>query len=602
VSRGSRTAGGTRLQGSLLLVWSWLTRRRRVQLGLLLLLSLAGAAAELGSLGAVLPFLGLLANPDMAVNIPVVGRWLGASGGSLGVSLLPVTALFALLVLTAAGLRLVLTWASVRFAQGLGHELSVRVYERVLHQPYPYHLSQNSSKVLAGVQKVGAVVGAVLSPTLDAFTATVLALAILGGLVAIDAVVAPLAALLFGVTYWGLSRLSRTRVLANSRVVSRSQTQRVLAMQEGLGGIRDLLLEGSQSLQVARFQRYGDAMRRAQVQNSLWAQLPRYLTEGLGISIVAGLAVFTASRAGGLAQALPVLGALALGAQRLLPLFQRVYQGWNAVVGSRGSLEDVAALVALPLPPHAGERGDPAALPFTRGVAVRGLGFRYQPQAPWVFRNLSLTIPRGARVGFAGETGCGKSTLLDLVMGLLTPAEGAVEVDGVPITTQNARHWQARIAHVPQQIYLADASVAQNIAFGEPPERIDMTRVQEAARRASVHAFIAGLPQGYATEVGERGVRLSGGQRQRMGIARALYRHADVLVLDEATSALDGETEASVMESIGALGADVTVLMVAHRLSTLDGCERVVHFAEGTIAEHLTERRDTSKVAASTSS
>jgi ATP-binding cassette subfamily B protein len=260
-----------------------------------------------------------------------------------------------------------------------------------------------------------------------------------------------------------------------------------------------------------------------------------------------------------------------------------MYGGWTSVAGNQGNLEDVARLAEIPIPPGAEVQGDAARLPFEEALCLKQVGFRYREDAPWVFRGMDLTVEKGARIGFAGETGCGKSTLLDVIMGLLAPSEGHLEVDGVALTPENLRHWQARIAHVPQSIFLADTTLAANIAFGEPRERIDMARVEAAARRARIHAFVAGLDHGYQTTVGERGVRLSGGQRQRVGIARALYREADVLVLDEATSALDGETEASVMEGIEEVGDDVTVLIVAHRLSTLEGCDLIIRLGRGEI-------------------
>lgn len=564
-------------------VLGWLTSRRKQQLLLILALSFVGALAELATIGTLLPFLSLLSNPEGAIRYPGVGSVLEALGWTGDGLIVPVTLLFAAVVIAAAVIRLVLVWAALRFTQALGRDLSVRVYERTLHQPYSYHVSRNTSDLLAGVGKVDSVVSSVLSPALDVVVASLMAVAILFALVAIDWVVAIMAALLFGAVYLALSHMSREQVVRNSRIISANVSARIQGMQEGLGGIRDILLDGSAPLHLQRFERYDSAFRMAQVRNSLWGQMPRYLVEALGIGIVAGLAVWTSLRVGNIGEALPVLGALALGAQKLLPLFQRIYAGWNAVIGIQGNLEDVARLADAPLPEGADVQGDPAQLPFRESLTLRNVGFRYRDETPWVFRGLNLTIGKGARVGFAGETGCGKSTLLDLIMGLLSPSEGVLEVDALPLSPQNMRHWQARIAHVPQSIFLADSTVAANIAFGEPPERIDMARVEAAARRARIHDFIVGLDDGYQTTVGERGVRLSGGQRQRVGIARALYRRADVLVLDEATSALDGETEASVMEGIDEVGADVTVLIVAHRLSTLDGCDMIIRMGGGTM-------------------
>jgi ABC-type multidrug transport system fused ATPase/permease subunit len=457
----------------------------------------------------------------------------------------------------------------------------MRVYRRVLHQPYRYHLMRNSSDVLAVPQIVDGVVDGVMQRTIDIATSSVMALAIVGGLLVLDWQVAVLAAVSLGTAYTALSRLAHRHVETHSREVSRNRRLRLQAMQEGVGGIRDILLHSGQPGHLERFRGVDGAIRHALERNSRWVHLPRHTIEALGIAIIAGLAVMTTATAGRVADALPIMGGVALGLQRLLPLLQHIHSGRLEILSQLGAVEHVQQISETPILPYADEPGNPSAVPFTRTLALRDLSFRYREDARWVFRHVSLRIPRGARVGIAGDTGCGKSTLLDVVMGLLEPTEGHLAVDGVPLTPESMRHWQARLAHVPQSIFLADSSLADNIAFGEPPDRVDPVRVASAARRAGLHDFVATLPDGYATAVGERGVRLSGGQRQRVGIARALYRHADVLILDEATSALDTSTESRVMSAISSLGPDITVLIVAHRLSTLEGCDIRVHMSAG---------------------
>ena len=420
-----------------------------------------------------------------------------------------------------------------------------------------------------------------LTPALDLVVSAVLAIAILAGLFYLDWAVSVFAAVLFGVIYLLVNQMSRVPLLRNSRLASRNRSELTQAVQEGLGGIRDVLLDGSQPMHEERFRRLDGSLRRAVAQNILWGQVPRYIIEALGVGVIASLAVVASRRSGGLKDALPILGVLALGAQRLLPLFQRVYAGWNSIVSNQGALEDVAVLADAPVGVEMRLPADLLSLPFSKAISLQNLGFRYRDESPWVFRGVDLQIGRGERVGFVGETGCGKSTLLDVIMGLLSPSEGMIRIDDISLSAANLRHWQARVAHVPQSIFFADTSIAANIAFGESQELVDWPRVELAARRARIHDFIMTLDEGYRTAVGERGVRLSGGQRQRVGIARALYRNADVLILDEATSALDGATEASVMEGIVELGEEVTVLIVAHRLSTLDGCHLVVRMEKG---------------------
>jgi ABC-type multidrug transport system fused ATPase/permease subunit len=559
-------------------VLGWLSPRRRRQLILLSLLSLVGGVAELATIGAVVPFIALLSNPAQLLDYSAIVRLLPPEGIRQPYDLIvPITVAFIAVVLTAAVVRLTLTWATQRITHGISHELAARVYGRVLRQPYSFHVARNSSEIIGALDKVNSVGLGVLTPAIDLVVSVVLATAIIVGLVALDPVVSVSAAVLLIGSYWIISRISGKRLRQSSHIVSRSMAERLRAVQEGLGGIRDVLLDGSQTAHEARFCHQDYINRNALVHNNLWGQMPRHVVEALGIVIIALLAIATMSRTERFSDALPLLGAIALGAQRLLPLSQRIYGAWNSIVATRSLFEDVARLADAPLAEGVGEQGDRAALPFTDTIQLRQVGFRFGPETPWILQDVNLLIPRGARVGVSGETGAGKSTLLDVMMGLLAPTSGEILVDGVPLDPTNLRHWQARIAHVPQAIYLADSSVAANIAFGLPDGQFDRERVEVAARRACIHDVIAALPQGYDTFVGERGIRLSGGQRQRIGIARALYREADVLFLDEATSALDGNTEESVMSSLDVLGRDVTVVIVAHRLSTLEGSDIALH-------------------------
>ena len=302
--------------------------------------------------------------------------------------------------------------------------------------------------------------------------------------------------------------------------------------------------------------------------------------------VLAAVLAYSFSRqASSVAAALPALGAMGLGAQRLLPLLQQLYGNWAVVAGSQGALADVVDLLDQPLPHDAHELG-PDPLPFEKAIVFDNVRFRYSSAGPWVLDGIDLVIPKGSRVGFVGRTGSGKSTALDLLMSLLEPTQGDILVDGQSIRSELRRAWQRTIAHVPQSIYLADTTVTENIAFGVAKEQIDLNRVRQAAIQAQMVDFIEKRPEGYDTLVGERGISLSGGQRQRIAIARALYRQATVLIFDEATSALDGTTETALMSAIAKLDRDLTILIVAHRLTTLRHCDTIVQLEGG----HLVTR------------
>ena len=523
---------------------------------------LVGGMAEVVSLGAVIPFLAALASPEKVLANPAVGSLFSAfchlsSGFGLQTPLITTThfqsmaslfgpaallaVVFALAAISTGAIRLLLLWASTRLANAAGADLSLEVYRRTLYQPYFVHVSRNSSAIISNITTKIAYVILTLSSCLTIGTSTVIIISIVAALFAVNTTVALLAALGLGLGYVVITKVSSEKMLYNSAQMAKEQTQVVKALQEGLGGIRDVLLDGTQPAYCHIYQRADAPLRRAQASITFISQSPRFLMESIGMVLFAALALGMNHGPQGALAALPILGALALGAQRLLPALQQGYAAWSSIIGYQSSTQEVLELLDQPLPPEASQPL-PAPLPFKKLIQFDSVKFRYTSETPWVIDNLSFNIPKGTRVGFVGKTGSGKSTCLDMLMGLLKPSSGRIMVDGTILNQQNLRSWQRNIAHVPQSIFLADISLAENIAFGVPPENIEMKRVKEAARQAHIADFIESSPQGYKALVGERGIRLSGGQRQRIGIARALYKQATVLVFDEATSALDHET------------------------------------------------------------
>ncbi len=567
----------------LIRLWHHLSQRRRHQFIILMGLMLVSAFAEVVSLGAVLPFLGILVAPDRLFSHPIVADVALACGlVSSDQLVLPLTVVFVAAALLAGAIRILLLWVGTRLAFATGADLSFEVYRRTLYQPYRIHLVRNSSEVISGItNKVSGVVGVLLS-SLTLASSAVLLVAIMLALMAIDLVVASVTAVGFGGCYALITWMSRRRLHRNGKCIAFEQTQVIKALQEGLGGIRDVLLDGTQPVYCDIYRKADHPLRQAQGNNYVIGQSPRYIMEALGIVLIATLAFALSLQPGGIATALPVLGALALGAQRLLPALQQIYGAWANITGSHAILADSIALLDQLLPAEL-EQPAPVPLLLKNAIHFDAVRFRYTSNGPWVLNGLNLTIPRGARVGFIGSTGSGKTTTLDLLMGLLMPTEGELLVDGQTIVDNFTRSWQQSIAHVPQSIYLADATIAENIAFGVPRAAIDLNRVRLVASQAQIADFIENSPEGYDAFVGERGIRLSGGQRQRIGIARALYKQASVLVFDEATSALDNATEQSVMDAIEALSSDLTILLIAHRLTTLRRCDIIVELEHGQV-------------------
>ncbi len=565
----------------LLKLWRHLGSRRRYQFVALLPLMLASAFAEVVSLGAVVPFLGILTVPDRVYSHPIVEHVAQSFGLSSAEQLLmPITIAFVLAALIAGIFRVMLLWFSTKLAFVSGADLSLYIYRRTLYQPYTVHISRNSSEVISGITNKVATAVAVLNQVLILISSTVLIAAIVAALLIIDPRVALGSCVAFGGAYALLFSLSRRKLKQNSQKIASGQTQVVKALQEGLGGIRDVLLDGTQPIYCSVFHQASQQLRHAQSNNLFLAGSPRFAMESLGIVLIATLAYAMSRQAGGIAAALPLLGALALGAQRLLPALQQAYNAWAAIRGSQASLAATIELLDQPVPDEV-RLPPPSPLRFANAIQFENVKFRYSPQGPWVLDGLDLRIRKGDKVAFVGSTGSGKSTTLDLLMGLLEPSEGRLLVDGLPLSQNQVRAWQRTVAHVPQSIFLADATIEQNIALGVPQAEVDFERVRRAAVQAQIVDFIESQEHGYNAMVGERGVRLSGGQRQRIGIARALYKNADVLVFDEATSALDNTTEHAVMEAIQGLGKHLTIILIAHRLTTVKACNEIFELEGG---------------------
>jgi ABC-type multidrug transport system fused ATPase/permease subunit len=564
-------------------LWHHISPRRRGQFGMLLVLMLLASFAEILSIGAVLPFLGVLTAPERIFELPAaqsVILFLNLTEPKQ--LLLPLTVAFGAAALIAGLMRLLLLWVSTRLSYATGADLSINIYRRTLYQPYSVHCARNSSEVINGISGKTNGVIYVITMVLTLISSTALLVTILIALLSVNPLIALTAFGGFGLIYVAIIRLTRKQLAINGARMARESTQVIKSLQEGLGGIRDVLIDGTQATYCQIYSNADLPLRRAQGSTSFIGVSPRYAMEALGMMLIAALAYSLTQQADGIAKAIPILGALALGAQRLLPVLQQAYSAWSGIKGGQASLQDALELLNQPLPDFAGQSAAQP-LSFMQNISLKQLGFRYGSQMPYVLRQINLSIAKGSRVGFIGTTGSGKSTLLDIVMGLLQPTEGSLEIDGQTVSLVNHRAWQAHIAHVPQSIFLADSSIEENIAFGVPKDQIDIERVRQAARQAQIAESIESWPKQYQTFVGERGIRLSGGQRQRIGIARALYKQADVIIFDEATSALDNETEQAVMQSIECLSKNLTLLIIAHRLTTLKDCTMVVELGEGGI-------------------
>jgi ATP-binding cassette subfamily B protein len=580
-SHQALSSGAMKPSNALAALGRMLTPSRRRELVLTLIVMLVGAGAEMLTVGAALGFLTIMAGARGGVVSDHVIGMFGLVDEST-VTTASVALIGAAIILTAV--RFLLLWLTQKFVTGLGRDLAKLLFARILRQPYSAYSGRHSADLIAGMEKIQRLIFTAFQPVMQGLVAIILALFIAALLFVIDPFAATFAAFIVSASYGIATFLGRATLDENGRVIASASTARVKLVREAMGSIRDILLDGSQPIFEARLDAIETRIRRAQAQSAVISTAPRYILDGLGIIALAIVTLVISMREGGLLAALPILGTFAIAAQRLLPLVQQIWLGWSQVTASYGSLDDVLGLLSLPMSDDAGPPGAkrPEPLPFVRELVFDNVFYRY-PDGREALRGVSLAIRRGERIGISGSTGSGKSTLVDLLMGLLEPTSGEIRVDGRAIGAGTRRAWQANIAHVPQSIYLSDESIAANIAFGEPREIWDRGRIEEAVRGAQLRTLIDSLPAALDTMPGEGGVRLSGGQRQRIGVARALYRRPALLILDEATSALDEATEARLVDDIAALGRSVTMVIIAHRRSTLKHCDRIIRIEGGRI-------------------
>lgn len=564
-------------------LWYLLTRDQHRAAVALFGLMLIGMALEVLGIGLIIPALGLMTQSNLTAKFPLLEPWLNDFGNPdrervVIIGMLVLVGVYAIKALFLAFLG----WRQMKFVYGVQADLSQRLFVGYLRQPYTFHLQRNSAQLIRNViGEVGSATYVILQSVLSCAEMLVLL-----GILALLVKVEPLGALLvmstFGLASWGFHRFTQKRILRWGEARLSHEGLRIQHLQQGLGGAKDVKLLGRESDFIEQYHLHNFSSARVEGLQATLQMLPRLWIELLAVIGLAALVLTMISQGKQLESVLPTLGLFATAAFRLMPSATRILGSiQNAryhlpVINNLYSEFCLLEATGSPQPNHP--------LPFKTSLALDHVSFHYPAAEAQVLREVSLTIPWGASVGFIGGSGAGKSTLVDIILGLLTPVSGAVKVDGMDIQ-KSLRSWQDQIGYVPQVIFLTDDTLRRNIAFGLPEKQIDEVAVWRAIKAAQLEQFVNDLPQGIDTLVGERGVRLSGGQRQRIGIARALYHDPAVLVLDEATSSLDVDTERGVMDAVRELQGDKTVLIVAHRLSTVAYCDRLFLLENGCLVK-----------------
>lgn len=561
----------------MLRLWKLIHVNHRKRFRHLLGLMTMSSFAEFISIGALLPFLGALSNAEGLLEIERFSSIFNYFQiHSKGDFILLATLIFCIAAIGSGLIRLIVLNKSLRFAFDVGAEIANAAYSKTLFQSYEVHISRNSSELITGITtKINEVIFYVIVPSLTMISSFFIILAIVIVLTVLVPTGALFAVLIFGLMYGILIRSLRLKLKHNSEIISEQSVNVVRHLQEGLGGIRTIIIDRVHNPFLTDFKKSDILLRNAQRYNQFAAHSPRFILETAGMLLVALIALYLTVEYEGFESVIPALAVLTLGLQRMMPALQQSYQAWSLIQGAQGALVDTINLLEQNVQEEQVDFQSNEIV-FKENILLNNISYRYQSAERKIINEFNFTIRKGARIGIVGKTGSGKSTLMDLLLGLLQPTSGAILVDGVEIDSNNINSWRSKIGHVPQDIYLKDGSILENIAFGKHIDNINYEAAIEAMKLAQIYDFIESLPEKYNTQIGERGVQLSGGQRQRIGIARALYKNAEIIILDEATSSLDTSTELSVMQSIEGLSSDITIIIVAHRLSTLSLCTEII--------------------------
>lgn len=571
-------------------ILSALSLKRRAQLLCLLMLSIASAAGEIANLGALVPFLTLLSNPTENLTLlgPLKQFFIGYSQSDL----LKILSLgFILIVIVSSALRVITIKVQLKLSALISSDLANKAFKNILDKNYSWHMITNTSKVLGNltkdIDKLTETIQAILAFVVNFLVVLMLGTALMS--LSIEIVIPLFASLaIFYIIVFAFTKASLTK---DGKNLTESYQRSLKVAQEAMGGIRDIILDKTHSYFLSNYSHHNLKYRLASSSINFKAQSPRYAIEGFTVVLIVLLIFILTINGIALEEQIPLLGAIILGAYRILQPLQQCFSSVSIIKANKASYNKVKPYLILSksidLSNKRGALSEDndninSDSPY---IELKNVYFNYLSSSKPVINDLTLRINKGDSLALVGETGSGKTTIADLILGLISPTEGIIKFKGFDINDdKNAlKELQASVSHVPQSIYLSDGTYSENIAFGVPVDMIDMARVQMSAKNSYIHSFIEDSEEKYDTVVGERGVKLSGGQRQRIGIARAFYKKSDLMVLDEATSALDTNTEAEVMKSIINHTTSMTMIVIAHRLSTIKQCNRILVLRNGNI-------------------
>ena len=555
---------------------SHLSFNRKKQLFFLFLLMISLSFAEAFSLATIVPFIGIFLNPDIFFSHP----WLNPFIIFFEIKnedqlFLSITIIFILFVILSGLIKLLFIYKSNKITQIIESDLRSKIFKNNIHQSYSYHLGQNSNDVMSNIMQKTSSMAAFLDDFIAISSSLMTIVLVFSFLIFLKPLIIITIVSVLVIFFVIIFSLNKKRILENSKKISENQDKLVTIFQNSIGYISELIIYSLHDIFISKFNKSSNILAANFTFNYNKTQTPRVYLEYATLLCLAALIYFLNKSESNVINSLAVLAALGLGTQKMLPLINRIHGAITRMKGVQGVVTDTLNLLDNSKI-EINENSYSGKIFLKKSIKLKNVCFSYDKKNKFILKNINLEIKKGSKVGIKGTTGSGKSTLGNIIIGLLDPTEGQLFIDDILISSQNKFAWQKNVSLIPQNVFMDDSTIAENIAIGIESKDINLEKVKNAAKQAHIHDFIVSTTDQYNEKVGERGIRLSGGQRQRIGIARALYREAKIILFDEATNQLDTDTESSIMKSISNLDKEVTVLFIAHRLSTLENCDQII--------------------------
>ena len=562
-----------------------LSSRERKKAGLLFLMILIMALLDMIGVASILPFMAVLTNPDIVQTNIILNKMFQASSifeVKNTQQFLYVLGVFVFILLVTSLIFKALTnYLQIRFVQMREYSIGKRLVEGYLHQPYNWFLSRHSADLGKTIlSEVSQVIGSGMNPLMEVIAKGMVSIALIVLLILADPKLALIVGFSIGGAYGLIFYFTRSFLDRIGKERLKSNQLRFTAVSEAFGAAKEVKVGGLEQIYIKRFSDSAKSFAQTAASATIVRQLPRFILEAIAFGGIMLVILYLMAQTGSFNKALPIISLYVFAGYRLMPALQQTYSALAQLTFVGASLDALSDEIKNLKPFNSNQAQ--GVLSFNKEITLKNIDYNYPNSSRTALKDVNLKIPAKNTVGIIGSTGCGKTTTVDIILGLLEAQKGTLEVDGQVISRQNSRAWQRTIGYVPQHIYLSDDTVEANIAFGIDLKDINQEAVEKASKIANLHEFVINeLPKNYQTTIGERGVRLSGGQRQRIGIARALYSNPQVLILDEATSALDNQTEKAVMDAVNNIGKDITIILIAHRLSTVKKCNKIFLLEKG---------------------